>query len=47
MSIYLALIVIHRELQNDHPPSIARFMPEPKHAILERDSELRVVRALL
>jgi hypothetical protein len=47
MSVYLALTVMHRELQEDDPPSIDRFIPELKHAILECDDALGGVKGLL
>lgn len=47
MSVYLALIVMHRELQAADPPSIDRFIPELKQGILECDGQLGVVKALL
>jgi hypothetical protein len=47
MSVYLALSVMHRELQDDLAPPNDRFIPELKHAILECDGPLGGVKALL
>jgi len=47
MSVYLALIVMHRELQDDLAPAIDRFIPELRHVIVECDDSLKVVKALL
>jgi hypothetical protein len=47
MSVYLALTVMHRELQEDDSPSIDRFIPELKQAILECDGALGGVKGLL
>jgi hypothetical protein len=44
MSVYLALIVMHRELQDDRA-SIDPFVPQLKHAILECDDSLGAVKA--